>query len=306
MAKKSRLFIAIVASERPGHYLTSVVAGLGQVYSVAAPSASLHVDEFARPSIAICNTADGHFEELRLVETKLEVIEINRDGRLIITDFDARLRKEADDYWRCLDAASKYTAADYVLLLEDDALPTSSFPVVLKSLTEQLDRRPHIDFVKFYHPWSLRKIPAFIQAAVFCATVSWCLHWALWKQSSVVATVIVAVLSFEVVRRSMPELFADMRFAITSSAYLTPPESCCTPAVLFRSASVPAIVAELSQETARGGHAKDHILDESRFYGRATDANAVAHIGRLSSLRQKMRKRLEDRRMRLRKFTMRL
>ncbi|KAH7694714.1 glycosyltransferase, partial [Aphelenchoides avenae] len=100
----------------------------------------LHVDEFARPSIAICNTADGHFEELRFVETKLEVIEINRDGSLSVTDFDERLRKEADDYWKCLDAASKYSAAGYVLLLEDDALPTTSFPVVLKSLMEQLDR----------------------------------------------------------------------------------------------------------------------------------------------------------------------
>ncbi|KAH7694434.1 glycosyltransferase XRE-1 [Aphelenchoides avenae] len=99
-----------------------------------------------------------------------------------------------------------------------------------------------------------------------------------------------------------------MRFAITSSAYLTPPESCCMPAVLFRSASVPAIVADLSQESAsaRAGHAKDHILDESRFYGRAIDANAVAHIGRLSSKRQTMRKRPEEWRLRLRKVTMRL
>ncbi|KAH7709475.1 hypothetical protein AAVH_23258 [Aphelenchoides avenae] len=105
VAKDSRLFIAVVASERQGYYLTSVVAGLGQVYSVTAPSARAHVDESAHPSIAIRNTADGHFEELRLLETKLEVIEIDRDGRLSGADYDEWLRKEADDYWKCLNVA---------------------------------------------------------------------------------------------------------------------------------------------------------------------------------------------------------
>ncbi|KAH7717753.1 Protein F35C11.4 [Aphelenchoides avenae] len=233
-------------------------------------------------------------------------MDINREGRVNATDIDERLRKEADDYWKCLGAASKYTSADYVLLLEDDALPTSSFPLMLESLTKQLDQRPHIDFVKLYHPWSLRKIPSLIQAAVICGALGWCLHAALWKQNSVFAALIVAVLSFEVVRYAMPDLFADLRFAITSSAYLTPPESCCTPAVLFRSASVPAIVTELSQESARAGHAKDHIIDESRFYGRATDTNPVAHIGLFSVLRQKMSRPPEDWRTHLRKFLMRL
>ena len=93
-----------------------------------------------------------------------------------------------------------------------------------------------------------------------------------------------------------------MRVAITSSAYITPSESCCTPAVLFRSAAIPAMVAELSKQHAQAGHAKDHILDESRFQGRAIDKNAVVHIGLFSSVRRQTSRVQEDWRSSLRQF----
>lgn len=91
-------------------------------------------------------------------------------------------------------------------------------------------------------------------------------------------------------------MFADTRFylsglpiinLIVQSTQLSVTESCCTPAVLFRTASVPEMVRELSRHTAGVGHAKDHILDESRFVGRQTEANFVVHIGYYSALRQR-------------------
>jgi len=97
-----------------------------------------------------------------------------------------------------------------------------------------------------------------------------------------------------VVRQYFYQIFADIRFALTNSVYLTTTESCCTAAVLFRGGTMAQQMAdELSREKAMDGHAKDHILDESEFEGRLTDANLVVHIGYYSYLRRKVVK-LDD------------
>ncbi|VDM77360.1 unnamed protein product [Strongylus vulgaris] len=86
------------------------------------------------------------------------------------------------------------------------------------------------------------------------------------------------------------QFLADLRYHLTKTAYMSSTESCCTPAVLFRASSIPKIVSKLVAETkrsARIGHAKDHILDESKFVGRQTDMNLVVHIGSYSSVRKR-------------------
>lgn len=60
-----------------------------------------------------------------------------------------------------------------------------------------------------------------------------------------------------------------------------------TPAVIFKASKISEIVVDLSRVESTGGHAKDHILDESRFKGLATDMNLVIHIGEYSSVRNK-------------------
>ncbi|EPB67831.1 hypothetical protein ANCCEY_13079 [Ancylostoma ceylanicum] len=140
------------------------------------------------------------------------------------------------------------TKGRYIMLLEDDALVVPEFARLMTLLMDQLDRRQHIDYVKMYHPNQLRKIP------------------------------------------SIPLFLADVRYYLTDTVYLSSPESCCTPAVLFRASKVAEMVSQLSFESrrsARTGHAKDHILDESRFVGRQTDMNLVVHIGAVSSVRKR-------------------
>ncbi|VDP09569.1 unnamed protein product [Heligmosomoides polygyrus] len=92
-------------------------------------------------------------------------------------------------------------------------------------------------------------------------------------------------------------LIADVRFFVTRSVYLSSPESCCTPAVIFRAAKIPEIVSRLSTEAVAPGHAKDHILDDSAFVGRQTDTNLVVHIGAkfgVAPIPDKMREPLYD------------
>ncbi|EPB67832.1 hypothetical protein ANCCEY_13080 [Ancylostoma ceylanicum] len=48
----------------------------------------------------------------------------------------------------------------YVLLLEDDAVVIPMFATLLTSLIEKLDKQTHIDYVKLFHPNSLRGIPS--------------------------------------------------------------------------------------------------------------------------------------------------
>ncbi|EGT45363.1 hypothetical protein CAEBREN_28689 [Caenorhabditis brenneri] len=80
---------------------------------------------------------------------------------------------------------------------------------------------------------------------------------------------------------------ADFRFYLTGSAYISYPESCCTPAVIFRTSSVKNMVDYFQKSIGFSGHAKDHILDEAPFTGRQSDVNYVTHIGSFSSVRQR-------------------
>lgn len=95
------------------------------------------------PAIIVCNTADAarRFPELKSLEDRFEVVDLNPTTHIYSNDVDGRIRKEADDYWKCLNATHRLTTADYVMLLEDDALPTPAFPVLLESLARRLDER---------------------------------------------------------------------------------------------------------------------------------------------------------------------
>ncbi|KAE9415781.1 hypothetical protein Angca_001573, partial [Angiostrongylus cantonensis] len=89
---------------------------------------------------------------------------------------------------------------------------------------------------------------------------------------------------------SLPMFLADLRYYVTDTVYMSMAESCCTPAVLFRTQKIPQIVDRLSTESRRSaaeGNAKDHILDDSPFIGRQTDTNLVVHIGSMSSIRHR-------------------
>lgn len=58
------------------------------------------------------------------------------------------------------------------MLLEDDALVVPEFARLMTSLTDQLDERQHIDYVKMYHPNHLRKIPSIPLVLYFSIKIS--------------------------------------------------------------------------------------------------------------------------------------
>ncbi|VDL80290.1 unnamed protein product [Nippostrongylus brasiliensis] len=226
------------------------------------------------PSLEICNVEQMTFDELEQFRLHIPIRVLGRVGTQPST-VNATITKEAEDYFNCL---NKTTKARYVMLLEDDALVVPNFAAMITTLMEQLDQRSQIDYVKLYHPNQLRKIPSIPMTTTGPF------------QSIAVSFLMCGTYQLVVLRRvAIAWLFflADVRYFLTQSVYLSTPESCCTPAVLFRAVRIPEIVSALSGEKAVLGHAKDHILDESRFVGRQTDANLVVHIGSISSVRKR-------------------
>ncbi|KAK6052369.1 hypothetical protein COOONC_10126 [Cooperia oncophora] len=177
------------------------------------------------------------------------------------------------------------------MLLEDDALVVPEFARMMTSLMRQLDSRPYIDYVKLYHPNPLRKIPSIPMAIalplIFCYTC----QIIFFQRVYLLWLLVTSALMCAILRSYHYQLLADVRYAITKSVYMSSTESCCTPAVVFRTQKIREIVSKLSEVSSRrafDGHAKDHILDESGFVGRQTDTNLVVHIGAVSSVRKRI------------------
>ncbi|ETN77026.1 hypothetical protein NECAME_11347 [Necator americanus] len=203
------------------------------------------------PRLEICNVAGHMFDELQEFHGNLPILSINE------------INLEVGESIQLVHPNRK-SKSRYVLLLEDDVVAIPAFATLLASTITKLNTQNEIDYVKLYHPNYLRGIPSI-------PLVSDKNYFTPMNKINILF-----------------QFLADWRFFLTGSIYLTHIESCCTQAVLFRTSKIPEIVRDLMEEamkTARVGHAKDHILDESNFLGRQTDKNFVHHIGHISSIR---------------------
>lgn len=104
----------------------------------------------------------SRFAELNNFNGKIPIFDVNSRLNYDLSSVDARIRKESMDYWKCLNESLRFRT-DYVLLLEDDAVPVEGFSTMMASLLDQLEHRNYVDYVKLYHPRRLRKIPSLIQ-----------------------------------------------------------------------------------------------------------------------------------------------
>nr|ACZ54500.1 glycosyltransferase XRE-1 [Pristionchus pacificus]ADA57112.1 putative glycosyltransferase [Pristionchus pacificus] len=267
------LAITIVTANRAQPYIHAVLGSLFDAYGVDLPPVTL---------CSVESHSYGEIEQLR--RERWSVVEINKDYPFNTSVLSLRIAKETGDYWKCLNL-TRNSEARYTLLLEDDIFVHERFRGMVESLTYQMDTTSsHVDYAKLYHINRLRHISSMPQIIGVCLLLSSLLHWLLAPRP---VLTLIGYLVLLIHLNNQGNLFpADFRYSLTDSVYLTMSESCCTPAVFFRTASIPAIVDALIQEKSFAGHAKDHILDESRFVGRETDFNLVSHIGLISSLRR--------------------
>ncbi|CAA90244.1 uncharacterized protein CELE_F35C11.4 [Caenorhabditis elegans] len=269
--------IRVVASDRGNNFLyQTVIFLLEQQYGTF------------NYSLSICNVESKIFSDLlkfNSIEIPVYTVgERNANSQKVL---NSTLNKENEDYWKCLGAE---TQSRYLLLIEDDSIIIPQFSKLLQSLVIKLDYHESIDFVKLYHPNYLRKLPSYVLMGALSILISFLSCSAiksLFKSYPILTFLILSIACFLDLRTHGCQFPADFRFYLTGSAYISYPESCCTPAVIFRQSSISNMQNYFRRTVAFNGHAKDHILDESPFTGRQSDINYVTHIGSFSSVRQR-------------------
>ena len=145
--KSTFLIISVVTVKRSGHYLTRVMWKLQQIARLWQGAGAIRV--------LMCNV-DINPDEHQ------EAVALSRWFPMIARRSDHKapnaFEKEKQDYVFCLNASRHADAAsDYVLLLEDDALPEDDLLSMILHLTGQRFREANdlgTDFyyLKLYHP----------------------------------------------------------------------------------------------------------------------------------------------------------
>ena len=224
--------------------------------------------------------------------------------------------KEKQDYVFCLNRALE-NDPDFVLLVEDDALPTPDFFHVLDytlamHLTKRLLRgeffpqHETIAYVKFFHPdwllsfWGLERerIPELISLTTIIGLALTCVYFLFRKShdtkpSSIPAIVCLFVYSFLVVAAVGRPNFNKMRTILSPYVHtFSPAPSCCTPAMLFPAEGAKQVVSYLNQVTCSNNFGKDSGLDrllvEKGMKAYLVQPSTFTHIGLYSSLRDRM------------------
>ena len=172
---KLNISITIIAADRQNGYITQSVAFL--------------LDQMKTwpliPVVAICNVEGYVFDELKQFADKLPIhsINIGSTNHYDLSNDDGRIKKESDDYWKCMN--NSHGEAEYVLLVEDDAVPVPYFQPLLTSLMDQMNNMNDIDYVKLFHPWSLRKIPCLFHIFAFGVFLASLVSYLVYRRFSI-------------------------------------------------------------------------------------------------------------------------
>ncbi|EFX77729.1 hypothetical protein DAPPUDRAFT_247272 [Daphnia pulex] len=301
------LLVTIVTVRREGQfYLSRVVARLHQLLSKYNNEQHAGNDDTIVIRAMICNVNDDpqlHREALHLQRIFPLV---QRRDQLSVAIHNL-MDKEKEDYVFCLNA-SRRSAADYILILEDDAVPHDDLLPVTRRFIDYFNqqrprRRADFFYVKLYHPERLQN---------YLQPEPW--RIAEWLAVSVLSVYLLQVVfRFRLRRHSFwlvyfmalveclgrPHLLQLKRWMLArlvadpAAGYnLLQATECCTPAMLFSNTSAATASAFLSSITCRKGYAKDTALylhsrqSGGRLQSFVVEPNLVQHIGRVSTLRR--------------------
>ena len=148
------LLITVVTVERPGRYLSRVIGKLHQL-----------IGKDSSYQVLICNVdPEVHNEAVSLSRRYRYIRRVDRYPRQY---WDRRedahaeseniYEKEKNDYAFCLNISRSMFSSDYILVLEDDALPSDDlFPVTRHLLQNRLAKHSDFFYIKLYHPERLQ------------------------------------------------------------------------------------------------------------------------------------------------------
>lgn len=292
------LLITIITVQRRNdfHYVLQVASRFHRLLQECGVGCRSH-------RVLLCNVESdpSSHQDVRLLSSFFPTVSRDRTAENPDPSLN-QFEKEKQDYVFCLKQSLLAYNPEYILLVEDDAVPEEEIFSVLQHLLSARFSKPYLRdalYFKLYHPERLQRyfnpepmrilewlgLGLFLGPLLGCAYCraarrggpGWCLVAFFALYSMALAELVGRHYGLEL-RRLHPALYN-----------VVPASECCTPAMLFPAASARRAAAYLRGLRCRQGFAKDTALysllraqGESAF---VVEPNLVRHVGMFSSLR---------------------
>ncbi|KAM9100045.1 transmembrane protein 246 [Sarcophilus harrisii] len=281
------------------HYVLQVVSGFHRLLQQCGPPCRSY-------QLFLCNVDwNSRHQDATLLANFIPVTSrfANSKGPNISRAvFRNTFEKEKQDYAYCLEKSLQNYNPEYILMVEDDALPEEQIFSVLRHLLETRFSEPHLRnalYLKLYHPERLQhyfnpepmRILEWFGVGMFLGPL---LGWAYVKIAHLPVLNYRIVLFFSLYSMGLVELVGrhyllELRRLAPALYNVVPTTQCCTPAMLFPASSAQRTVNYLAEISCRNGFAKDmalySFLQDKNEKAYVVEPNLVRHIGLFSSLR---------------------
>lgn len=294
---RTPLIITIITTQRRPeyHYVLQVARGFLDRLNDCGPDCSGF-------KVLVCNVdplPDAHADACLLSQLLPSVARHLGDH---IDEAPNRFEQEKQDYAYCLSRSLELYSPEYVLLVEDDAVPLRDiFTAFLHLVQVRFPKEPLGGglYTKLYHPERLQgymnpepmRILEWIGLGGLAGLVLTWLYTMVsphprfsWRVF--VALTIYAMLLAELAGR---HYLLELRRASPALYNVVPATECCTPAMLFSEASARRTLDYLRELQCESGYAKDialyRELTSRKERAWALEPNLVQHVGMFSTLR---------------------
>ncbi|NWR50554.1 TM246 protein, partial [Regulus satrapa] len=272
------LLITIITVQRRNdfHYVLQVASHFHRLLQKCGAHCRSH-------RMLLCNVESdpSSHQDVRLLSSLFPMVTHDRTGQNPDPSLN-QFEKEKQDYVFCLEQSLLVYNPEYILLVEDDAVPEEEIFSVLQHLFSARFSKPYLRdalYFKLYHPERLQRYfnPEPMRILEWLGLGIWCLVAFFALYSMALSELVGRHYGLEL-RRLHPALYN-----------VVPASECCTPAMLFPAASARRASAYLRGLRCRQGFAKDTAL-YSLLRGKGENAfvvepNLVRHVGMYSSLR---------------------
>ncbi|NWR36800.1 TM246 protein, partial [Tachuris rubrigastra] len=292
------LLITIITVQRryDFHYVLQVASRFHRLLQECGAHCRSH-------RMLLCNVESdpSSHQDVRLLSSFFPMVSRDRTGE----NPDPRVNqfeKEKQDYVFCLEQSLLSYNPQYILVVEDDAVPEKEIFSVLQHLFLARFSKPYLRdalYFKLYHPERLQRyfnpepmrILEWLGLGMLLGPVLSCVYsWVLGRPGPSW----LLVLFFALYSMALSELVGrhyllELRRLHPVLYNLVPVTECCTPAMLFPAPSARRALGYLQGLHCRQGFAKDTAL-YSLLWAKGENAyvvepNLVRHVGMYSSLR---------------------
>ncbi|XP_020646806.3 GPI-N-acetylgalactosamine transferase PGAP4 [Pogona vitticeps] len=293
------LLITIITIQRQPefHYVLQVAAHFHRLLQECGSSCPRH-------QIVLCNVEKdpSSHQDAQLLAKFFAVVDRSGSSHQNLDHLLNRFEKEKRDYAYCLEKSLQIYKPEYVLLVEDDAVPEEEIFPVLHHLLQRRFSKPHLQnalYVKLYHPERLQRYinpepmrilewlgVGMLWGPLLALVYAWTTNRSSLSWPMVLFFALYSMLLVELVGR---HYFLELRRVAPPLYNIMPVTECCTPAMLFSAPSANRVLGYLKGQQCYRGFAKDTALYSLlRLKGErafVVEPNLVRHVGMFSSVR---------------------